>query len=163
MDRAVETLITKKLFKVLLKRGTLGFSFKKKDGSNRVAKGTLKIACIPSDKRPKGTGKPEKDHIVRYFDLDKKEWRSMIFDNLISVWYAKDEPNRKDAIYKRLVDIDIRREEIKKYKKEYVKKLNSTDKGVVRSAETAINSIKLERKAMRKEVKALRKELSELL
>ena len=65
-------------FNEWLLNGIIMFSFFKKDGSIREAKGTLHPLLIPADKMPKGTAV---DHMPNYstitfFDLDKQEWRS---------------------------------------------------------------------------------------
>ena len=60
-----------------LKEGIVTFSYYKKDGSIREAKGTLNELLIPADKKPKGTGTAAPNYeAVAYFDLDKQEWRS---------------------------------------------------------------------------------------
>ena len=74
-------------FRNRLSHGFATFSFWKKDGSIREAKGTLFMPLIPVEKHPKG------DVGVRctvygvqnftYFDLDKQEWRSFDIRNFI--------------------------------------------------------------------------------
>ena len=60
-----------------LSEGIVTFSYWKKDGSIREAKGTLNELLIPLDQRPKGSplATPNYD-AVSYFDLDKQGWRS---------------------------------------------------------------------------------------
>ena len=74
-------------FRNRLSQGFATFSFFKKDGSIREARGTLFMPLIPLDKWPK-----EKDpytvHSTPYttfpfFDLDKLEWRSFDIRNFI--------------------------------------------------------------------------------
>lgn len=60
--------------------GVVEFHFKKKDGSIRVAHGTL-CAKYFGD-MPKGTG-PAKTGVLPYWDMDKSAWRSFIIENLI--------------------------------------------------------------------------------
>ena len=64
-------------FRRWLKNGVVTFTYMKKDGSLREAKGTLNDLLIPIDKLPKGTGNDIVNYIsVCYFDLVKQEWRS---------------------------------------------------------------------------------------
>ena len=58
--------------KRLLKNGVVEFSYKKKDGSLRKAKGTLHPSYLP----PLKGGSPKPEHQMVYYDLDKKHWRS---------------------------------------------------------------------------------------
>lgn len=60
-----------------LSEGIVTFSYWKKDGSIREAKGTLNELLIPLDQRPKGSplATPNYDGVA-YFDLDKQGWRS---------------------------------------------------------------------------------------
>ena len=68
-----------------LKAGVVTFSFWKKDGSIREAKGTTHPLLIPLDKRPKGTDKMVngKWSMVNYFDLDRNDWRSFNITHFI--------------------------------------------------------------------------------
>ena len=60
------------------------FSYWKKDGTIREARGTLDLQRIPADKHPKGNQSAKVNHsIVNYFDLDKQEWRSFSADRFI--------------------------------------------------------------------------------
>ena len=62
----------------------VSFSYWKKDGSIREARGTLNPALIPEDKRPKGASDGTHSPVsFCYFDLDKNEWRSFTLDNFI--------------------------------------------------------------------------------
>ena len=84
-----------KEFKSKLRAGEVRFTFKKKDGSRRPTVGTLSVALIPesvetktdSDKDTKDA-KPKRklaEGQVFFYDLEKKGFRSFIFDNLVSV------------------------------------------------------------------------------
>ena len=68
-----------------LNAGVVTFSFWKKDGSIREAKGTTHPLLIPEDKRPKGTDKMVngKWSMVNYFDLDRNDWRSFNITHFI--------------------------------------------------------------------------------
>ena len=68
-----------------LRNGVVTFSFWKKDGSIREAKGTTHPLLIPLDKRPKGTDKMVngKWSMVNYFDLDRNDWRSFNITHFI--------------------------------------------------------------------------------
>jgi hypothetical protein len=59
-----------------LREGVVQFAFKKVDGTLRTAVGTTNLATIPIDHHPKGTGNPS-DRSVRFFDIEKSEWRSV--------------------------------------------------------------------------------------
>jgi hypothetical protein len=59
-----------------LREGVVQFAFKKVDGTLRTAVGTTNLATIPTDHHPKGTGTPS-DRSVRFFDIEKREWRSV--------------------------------------------------------------------------------------
>lgn len=54
----------------------VNFSFYKKDGSIREANGTTNLNIIPEENHPKGTDKILSNEVVRFFDVDKDEWRS---------------------------------------------------------------------------------------
>jgi hypothetical protein len=58
-----------------LANGVTDFAFIKKDGSVRVSRGTTNLAFVPMEKHPKT--KKSNQNVVTFFDLDKKEWRSM--------------------------------------------------------------------------------------
>ena len=69
-----------------LRIGVWRFSYFKKDGSIREARGTLNPALIPDDKMPSSGASLDKEKSASsfpYFDLDKQEWRSFRLDNFI--------------------------------------------------------------------------------
>ena len=72
-------------FNEALKDGVVTFSFWKKDGSIREAKGTKNLLLIPTDKHPKGTRDPSSFQFstFTFFDLDKGEWRSFSITHFI--------------------------------------------------------------------------------
>lgn len=64
-----------------LREGAVKFAFRKKDGTLRLAYGTLDMSKVPDEKHPKGgTASPK---VMPFFDLDKFEWRSVSVDQLI--------------------------------------------------------------------------------
>lgn len=65
--------------KTLLREGTVNFQYTKRDGTERVARGTLKVDYIPEGMRPLD-GSTYKANNLRYFDLDKSAWRSISGD-----------------------------------------------------------------------------------
>ena len=87
-------------FREALKQGVATFSYFKKDGTIREAKGTLSELLIPEDDRPKnndpslqGGARGRLFHIFTYYDLDRKAWRSFDLRSFIGyVEYYKLEP-----------------------------------------------------------------------
>jgi hypothetical protein len=68
----------------LLRQGSLQIEFKKTDGSTRVMKCSLKDDLIkPYEKKTDKTRDINLEN-QSVFDLDKQEWRSFKWDNLIS-------------------------------------------------------------------------------
>lgn len=78
--------------KRLLSEGTVRFIYEKNNGEVREAWGTRNIDLLLNDKdsgftendKPKGTGK-EYDTSCPYWDLDKKAWRSVRIDSVITI------------------------------------------------------------------------------
>lgn len=78
--------------KRLLSEGTVRFIYEKNNGEVREAWGTRNIDFLLNDKdsgftendKPKGTGK-EYDTSCPYWDLDKKAWRSVRIDSVITI------------------------------------------------------------------------------
>lgn len=61
-----------------------GFGFfEKKDGSYRIARGTLYPDIINENYLFVGDYEYDEEEQVRFWDLDKREWRSFLMDNLI--------------------------------------------------------------------------------
>ena len=69
-------------FRQMLQNGFVTFSFIKKDGTHRIATGTLYPHLIPVDKWPKSSGGERTPNfsVINYFDLDKQDWRSFRID-----------------------------------------------------------------------------------
>ena len=64
-----------------LKQGPVRFAFRKKDGSLRLAYGTLDLDKIPSSNHPKGGEASPK--ILPFYDLEKFAWRSIQIGQLV--------------------------------------------------------------------------------
>lgn len=74
----------------LLQTKVVEFSFKKNNGDIRFVLGTSAEECIPEDKIPKNpiTEAGTNYTTIRFFDLNKKEWRSCRRDSIESIhWY----------------------------------------------------------------------------
>ena len=56
------------------------FEYKKRDGTLRKAYGTLQFTYIPENMQPADTSTLFEYKNLRYFDLDKGEWRSIAAD-----------------------------------------------------------------------------------
>ena len=63
-----------------LKNGVVQFSYKKNDGTTRVAKGTLVENAMPI---VKGTGRPTAPILFLYYDVEKLSFRSFKRINLL--------------------------------------------------------------------------------
>ena len=75
-----------------MRNGVVEFSYTKKDGSTRVAKGTLNFGIMGEENQPKnGVGFPkngvgyDSDTTTRYFDINSNGWRSFKNDNFIEI------------------------------------------------------------------------------
>ena len=60
------------------------FSYYKKDGSVREARGTLKSEIYGKENEPSSNGREFPDNQIRYYDLDSNGWRSFLAENLIN-------------------------------------------------------------------------------
>ena len=65
-----------------LKSGPVNFAFRKKDGSLRLAYGTLDMTKIPDDQHPK-SGNEASPKILPFYDLEKFAWRSIQIGQLV--------------------------------------------------------------------------------
>ena len=62
-----------------LQEGILVFSYIKKNGETRLARGTSNKGYIESETSyifPEESSRVKKENLIKYFDLDKNEWRS---------------------------------------------------------------------------------------
>ena len=70
-----------------LRNGVVTFSFWKKDGSIREAKGTTHPLFIPLDKKPTSDsslkGRAINYGTINFYDLEKQDWRSFNITNFI--------------------------------------------------------------------------------
>jgi len=80
--------VKKELLQEALRANPFTITFKKKDGSLRVLRGTLNIdrikegGWVPDDSSER---KASPDHLLNVFDLDINEWRYVTVNNVISV------------------------------------------------------------------------------
>ena len=65
-----------------LEKGAVNVTFTKADGTRREMRATTNESMFTYDR--KGTGAPEPQGVVRVWDLDKNEWRSIREDRVIS-------------------------------------------------------------------------------
>lgn len=72
-----------------LREYVCGILYVKKDGSYREAVGTTYIDCIVPHSRPKGKIKHPDRKSIRYYDLEKEEWRSLKRTHLVGYWKIK--------------------------------------------------------------------------
>ena len=70
-------------FKKALHKGIVEFKYKKKNGDERIAKGTLNEDIIGKENLPKGTGYEITDTNIRYYDLNSEGWRSFLVENFV--------------------------------------------------------------------------------
>jgi hypothetical protein len=79
MQRLPQTSVSE--LKIRLQRGIVNFAFRTKAGGIRFAMGTLNMAHIPQDKRPKGNEASPK--VLPYYDLDVQGWRSLQVSQIV--------------------------------------------------------------------------------
>ena len=71
----------------LLAHGVVEFTYIKRDGTTRTARGTNYPDLIPPSKAPKGTNRNVNCQfsIINYFDLDREAWRAFSIENFVQV------------------------------------------------------------------------------
>ena len=79
--------------KQALNEGVVLFEFIKKDGTLRHARGTTCPDLIPTDNMPQNKRTPAQQALyaqqtVAFYDIDRKDWRSMRIDALWSAQRA---------------------------------------------------------------------------
>lgn len=74
--------VSPKVLHTKLRKGTVSFMFQKKDGTMRIAQGTLQLDKVPSHLQPRGLKEPTPLQI-NYFDTVKMQWRSMSSNTII--------------------------------------------------------------------------------
>lgn len=79
------------VIKEQLQKGIVNITFKKKDGTTRVLKGTTKTELLPKvEPSEDGSVKPvrkQSDDVIVCFDTEKQEWRSFRKDSVIEFQY----------------------------------------------------------------------------
>lgn len=85
MEQAMEdqALDFAKELKQELRKREVKFSYWKKNGSVREARGTLNSEVYGKDNEPSGSSRSVPENQVRYYDLDAQGWRSFLAENLI--------------------------------------------------------------------------------
>ncbi len=78
------TTLTIDELRVTLQKDKVHFEFTKKDGTLRKALGTLNEELIPNEKKPKAVSKSSN---LRFYDLEKEDWRSVWKDTAKIIWY----------------------------------------------------------------------------
>lgn len=73
------------LLKSRMHDGEVKFTYQKKDGSERTARGTLNVQVMGEENSPKGMDYNKSDDVTRYYDLNSNGWRSFTNVNLISI------------------------------------------------------------------------------
>ena len=70
-----------------LQQGKTNFVFKKKDGSERNAIGTLNFDLIPTEDTQFKSDEPREERTdqVTYYDLEKHAWRCCKTENILSI------------------------------------------------------------------------------
>ena len=68
-----------------LHEGIVEFTYKKKDGSTRNARGTLVEDLLPETSKDDTRKTTNHDTCVYYYDLDSDGWRAFLKENLISI------------------------------------------------------------------------------
>lgn len=79
--------MTTKNIKEALNNGVVTFSYTKKDGSVRVAKGTTKHTTLVAEgaQSKGGDNKVASAGYTSYYDLDKRGWRSFAENKLVEI------------------------------------------------------------------------------
>lgn len=62
--------------------GVVTFSYLKKDGTTRIARGTLSKEMCP---KVESSERKTSGHLQIYYDVDKKAWRCFVKDNLLTI------------------------------------------------------------------------------
>lgn len=73
------------LLKTKMREGEVQFIYKKKNGEERMALGTLNKELYGKENEPKGTDVVWPENVIRYYDMNSAGWRSFIAENLVSV------------------------------------------------------------------------------
>lgn len=68
-----------------MRNGVVEFSYTKKDGSERLAKGTLNFEIMGEENQPKAGVDYDSNNTTRYFDVNSNGWRSFKNENFIKI------------------------------------------------------------------------------
>ena len=68
-----------------MRKGVVEFSYTKKDGSTRIAKGTLNFEIMGEENTPKSGVEYDSETTTRYFDINSEGWRSFKNDNFLEI------------------------------------------------------------------------------
>lgn len=68
-----------------MRKGVVEFSYTKKDGSTRIAKGTLNFEIMGEENTPKSGVEYDSETTTRYFDVNSEGWRSFKNDNFLEI------------------------------------------------------------------------------
>ena len=68
-----------------MRKGVVEFCYTKKDGSTRIAKGTLNFEIMGEENTPKSGIEYDSETTTRYFDVNSEGWRSFKNDNFIEI------------------------------------------------------------------------------
>lgn len=77
-----EEAFTKEKIRDMLREEVCLVTFTKVNGEERDMACTLLESRVPDDKKPKGTGAPENESVLRVFDVEKSDWRSFRIDSV---------------------------------------------------------------------------------
>ncbi len=127
--------------RALLRKKIVNFEFIKLNGEIRPAKGTTMMKYIPKNQHPKGI-RPSSPKVATFYDLNKKEWRSVSEKSKEIVLkkdeekdkpviMVKDKPAEKDIAVgdkekEEILKPDLKEPESKVYKVQPVKKTDET-------------------------------------
>lgn len=82
----MKTITSKEMREFLINNKEVNFTFIKKDGTVREARGTTeKHVLDKNNATPNGRGNADTRDVIKFFDLDKLEWRSAKVESIISV------------------------------------------------------------------------------
>ena len=71
--------------KDLMRKGIVEFTYTKKNGELRTARGTLKLDDIPDEQHPMSERDYSSDTTTRYYDVNSCGWRSFINENFVEI------------------------------------------------------------------------------
>ena len=72
----------------VLKNETAILTFKKKDGTMRVMKASLRESDMPTFEKKTDRTRKENTEVLSVVDLEKKEWRSFRYDSIQKVEFS---------------------------------------------------------------------------